>query len=253
MTKDLLLQWVTPSVPADAPQQDPAELTTLIAGLLSHYWQADEPEAVYRVKMMLWRDALTDIPQMAVERAILHWNRHMTGRPEPAQIREIARRHITPTTRPALRLVEDKPPAPHMTAAEARRAFAEAGGDRNGNSFMDRIGREFIEGLEAMERGEATIVHGPIARIIGAVAAASGVPENELLSGRRSARTCRARFAVMHIARTSTTKTFTEIGRAIGGRDHTTIIAGCARAREMIETDLDFAALVADVERRLSE
>ena len=57
----------------------------------------------------------------------------------------------------------------------------------------------------------------------------------------------RIRFAVWHLARPHFS--YPHIGRVFGDRDHSTIIHGCERAAALIETDKNFATLVASIER----
>lgn len=71
------------------------------------------------------------------------------------------------------------------------------------------------------------------------------VPAGSVKSARRSKEICLPRFAVIYAARRMTTRSYPEIGRMIGGRDHSTIIHGHDRAQELRRTDPDFAAMLA--------
>lgn len=62
-----------------------------------------------------------------------------------------------------------------------------------------------------------------------AVCAVWGISEIELISTRKSYDVAQPRFVVMTLCRTLTIKSTTEIGLALGGRDHTTIIHGCRK------------------------
>ncbi len=57
----------------------------------------------------------------------------------------------------------------------------------------------------------------------------------------RDGRLVRARWAVMYAMR-QRGKSLPQIGRDLGGRDHTTVIHGLKRAEELLTTDEDFAA-----------
>lgn len=70
---------------------------------------------------------------------------------------------------------------------------------------------------------------------------AFGVGKSEFFSDRRHQYLARARFAAMWMARAKTRRSFPEIGRAMGGRDHTTVISGVRRAEELFKTDVEFA------------
>jgi chromosomal replication initiator protein len=72
------------------------------------------------------------------------------------------------------------------------------------------------------------------------------------LRGERLDRTAvRARQVAMYLCRQLTDRGYTEIGRALGGRDHATIKRGVERIRELIETDARLAADVMSLQERL--
>lgn len=66
----------------------------------------------------------------------------------------------------------------------------------------------------------------------------------DLLSIRRTAHVVRPRQVAMYLARTLTTRTLPEIGRAFGGRDHTTILHSYRKIMERMKTS---ATLLADI------
>lgn len=57
----------------------------------------------------------------------------------------------------------------------------------------------------------------------------------------------RIRFAIWHLAEPH--YSYPHIGRMFGDRDHSTIIHGCQRAADLLETDKNFATLVASIKR----
>jgi len=59
----------------------------------------------------------------------------------------------------------------------------------------------------------------------------------DLVSPRRTARVVRPRRVVMFLARTHTTRSLPEIGRLLGGKDHTTVLHGVRSISERLETD----------------
>lgn len=83
-----------------------------------------------------------------------------------------------------------------------------------------------------------------VAKIIERVSKASGVPAFEILGPWREKRVSWPRMAVYYIARTTTRNSLPRIGRAMR-RDHTTVLYGVNRARELLKTDQSFADLVA--------
>ena len=60
----------------------------------------------------------------------------------------------------------------------------------------------------------------------------------DLLSARRSRTITRPRQIAMALAKELTTHSLPEIGKAFGGRDHTTVLHACRKVKELRETDL---------------
>ena len=81
-----------------------------------------------------------------------------------------------------------------------------------------------------------------ISECLDAVSRAWGVSEADLQGPCREARVVRPRQAFMLMAREKSGACYQRIGRALGGRDHTTIMHGCERALEFLTHDADFAA-----------
>jgi len=59
------------------------------------------------------------------------------------------------------------------------------------------------------------------------------------------------RQVAMHLCRNLTEMATTEIGRAFGGKDHTTVLYACERVQTMIENDPDIRQAVEELEQRL--
>ena len=59
----------------------------------------------------------------------------------------------------------------------------------------------------------------------------------DLLSKRRSRSIARPRQVAMALSKELTNHSLPEIGDAFGGRDHTTVLHGCRRIKELRETD----------------
>ncbi len=76
-----------------------------------------------------------------------------------------------------------------------------------------------------------------IASIIRAVSSFYGIPEIDIKSDRRTRDTTHARYVAVWLARHLTTQSFTSIARAIGGRDHSTIIHGIQKMSAKIYGD----------------
>jgi hypothetical protein len=74
---------------------------------------------------------------------------------------------------------------------------------------------------------------------------------SELTSARRNARVVYARQIAMYLAKHHTTKSYPEIGRRLGGRDHTTVIHGQRRIESQLLKNAGVAYDVAQVEAML--
>jgi hypothetical protein len=90
----------------------------------------------------------------------------------------------------------------------------------------------------------------PLRAIVLAVAAATGVSANDITSVRRQSATVKARNVYYYAARKLTNKSFPEIGRYCGGKDHSTVMHGISRVEQFMEI---YAPVIADVERRLDK
>ncbi|MEM9782885.1 MAG: chromosomal replication initiator protein DnaA [Pseudomonadota bacterium] len=64
---------------------------------------------------------------------------------------------------------------------------------------------------------------------------------NDLISARRARNVARPRQAAMYLAKMLTTKSLPEIGRAFGGRDHTTVLHAVRKIEELLATDNQLA------------
>ncbi|MGQ3297730.1 helix-turn-helix domain-containing protein [Reyranella sp.] len=76
--------------------------------------------------------------------------------------------------------------------------------------------------------------------IIEAVSAVWGIPVVDLHSPRCSKRISRPRFACFHLLRLMLKFSSPKIGRILGGRDHSTVLAGIDRAKDLYEHDADW-------------
>lgn len=83
--------------------------------------------------------------------------------------------------------------------------------------------------------------------IMRAVSLAFQVSAVDLASSRRDAPSVRARHAAMYLSRKLTTRSLPEIGRRMGGRDHTTVLHGVRRVETSLATDAELAERVAAI------
>jgi len=74
-------------------------------------------------------------------------------------------------------------------------------------------------------------------QIIRCVANQFHIEEEQLLGRGRSRDVALARQVVMYLLRTETTASLPAIGEILGGRDHTTVMYGCEKIEDLLETD----------------
>lgn len=87
-------------------------------------------------------------------------------------------------------------------------------------------------------------------RAVEAVGNAMGVAYGEMTGHSRKNHLCRGRYAVMQAMKLEGFS-LKETARALGGRDHTTVISGLKRAEELLDSDPDFPLLVMAAHKEL--
>lgn len=98
---DLPQQWQTPNVPANAQRPDMEWLTARVMSFLGHYFQPNESEVEFRMRMADWREDLADLPREAIEKAMVARRRSTDRtRPTPGEIRSLAQSYILRAEQP---------------------------------------------------------------------------------------------------------------------------------------------------------
>jgi chromosomal replication initiator protein len=87
--------------------------------------------------------------------------------------------------------------------------------------------------------------------IIDAVGKHFGLDPQRMLSAERSQQVALPRQVAMYLLRDETTKSLPQIGRSLGGRDHTTVLYGCRKIAESLETDEKLRRHVAAIRERI--
>ncbi|MGW9332702.1 helix-turn-helix domain-containing protein [Bosea sp. NPDC055594] len=87
----------------------------------------------------------------------------------------------------------------------------------------------------------------PTRVVLDVVSQATGISVAALLGDQRVASIIRPRQIACWIMRQETTRSLPQIGQAMGGRDHTTILNAIRRVDQIREQDEVFAALVDDI------
>ena len=75
--------------------------------------------------------------------------------------------------------------------------------------------------------------------ILDAVAQVTNIPVDALTSKRREKQVAYARHLAMYLLRDVAHQSYAQIGRILGGRDHTTVLHGFRRIDRLLETDPD--------------
>lgn len=89
--------------------------------------------------------------------------------------------------------------------------------------------------------------------IVAAVCKHYRVTPKELISGDRHKYFAMARHVAMYLCKRHISKSFPELGRAFGGRDHTTVMGGVRKVERLIATDDKVRMDVKSIERRFPE
>ncbi|HEY46525.1 MAG: chromosomal replication initiator DnaA [Anaerolineae bacterium SM23_ 63] len=97
------------------------------------------------------------------------------------------------------------------------------------------LSRELVETalIDLLPRGDTLTVE----RIIAVVARQFGIEVDRLLSRERSREVALPRQVAMYLMREETSASLPQIGEALGGRDHTTVIYGYDKITNLMETD----------------
>lgn len=90
-----------------------------------------------------------------------------------------------------------------------------------------------------------------VSKIVDVVCAAYDVSKVDIVSQRRSLKVVRPRQIVMYLAKTMTKSSYPEIGRRLGGRDHTTIMHGVNRINSLRKSIPDLDAELQELTRIL--
>jgi len=87
--------------------------------------------------------------------------------------------------------------------------------------------------------------------VIGVVAKAYGVSEEQLLGRDRSRQIALPRQVVMYLLREEANISLPQIGETLGGRDHTTVMYGCDKITDLLERDDRLRRQVLDIREQI--
>lgn len=117
-----------------------------------------------------------------------------------------------------------------------------------------------LQGLEP-DLGLARQVVGPLVserqvnpeEVLAAVAAYYGLKVADLKGPRKTRNISHPRQVAMYLARRLTRASFPEIGRCLGGKDHSTVVKGVKRVELLLAKDPELAEILRAVERSIQE
>lgn len=109
-----------------------------------------------------------------------------------------------------------------------------------------------LELLDMMLQEESDRSRVPLGRVARAVAGGFGISLDEMQSGSRTRRSLVSRQTAMLLAREISDAPLSEIGDYFGGRNHSTVVHACQRARQLIEVDPEVASVVAQIRQLLA-
>ncbi len=123
------------------------------------------------------------------------------------------------------------------------------------SSYARLTGRPLTPSLiRSLLRGR---IDGPVPQtldlpdVVVATAVHYGLLPADLTGKNRAKAVNQARQLAMHLARTLTDASLPQIGLALGGRDHSTVLHGCARIAEALLTDAELRTAAAAITDRL--
>jgi chromosomal replication initiator protein len=91
-----------------------------------------------------------------------------------------------------------------------------------------------------------------IKQLLRTVADYFGIPAEELTNKKRDKKTTRARHTAIYLLREGYNCSLSEIGKELGGRNHTTILHGYEKTASALSTDPHLCDQIAEIRERLS-
>lgn len=110
----------------------------------------------------------------------------------------------------------------------------------NGLEPIEDVAMSAIARLNPMQRKPSR--HPLVSEVLAVVAEEFGLTETEMMAPCRGHDVWKPRMAAMYYARLLSSCSLPELGRIFGGRNHTTVLRAVRRCRELMDSDLDWAA-----------
>lgn len=172
-------------------------------------------------------------PDLSTRLAILRKRAHHDGiEPTDPQALEIIAKRVTINVR----------------ALEGALIRVVAFSSLTGRPLSAELATEVLDGLYPIPKTPVR----SIAEITAAACEQFGLSPEELLSSARTARIAWPRQVAMYLSRELTQESLPAIGRAFGGRDHTTVLHAWRRTEQRISTSTASRAVVEELRARLT-
>ena len=109
-------------------------------------------------------------------------------------------------------------------------------------AVSDLCGKPLTKDLVMMSLGDMLPAQNemPLDQILCAVSKTFGIPTEKIMSRDRSREVALARQVVMFLMRNEENMSLPQIGEALGGRDHTTVMHACEKVAALLESDYHF-------------
>ena len=120
-------------------------------------------------------------------------------------------------------------------------------------AVSDLCGKTLDKDLVLMSLGELLPQQNatPLEQILNVVSKVFGVPTEKILSRDRCKNVALSRQVVMFLLRNEENLSLPQIGKELGGRDHSTVIHGCERVASLLSSDVRFRNLFEKVHEQL--
>jgi chromosomal replication initiator protein len=166
--------------------------------------------------------AMLDAPDWQLRCDILDHKSAARGLPLPTEVRDLIAERLTASVRELEGALDQLHTFHHLTAQDITL--------RTAGQALAALG------FSAPPPPDITVNS-----VLAATAAHYRLSVEDLASRKRTKLVALARQIAMYLAREETTASLSQIGAALGGRDHTTILHGCARIMPLMLTDREVA------------
>lgn len=172
-------------------------------------------------------------PDLDLRRAILHQQASVVGGAVPEDVVDFLADRITRNVR-------------ELEGALTRTLiYAEL----HGLPLQPSTAAQALSGLGRASQGRPPAT----TSILAATARHFDIPQKDLLGKRRDARTAGARQVAMYLMRNDGQETLPEIGRILGGRDHTTVLHGCNKIDRRLKLEDQLKADIEAIRAHLAD